>query len=342
MRRTREPTQRYLVPRAPAVASLLGLLGLWLLAFPGCSSTSKAANAGTKVVTKTDEQIFIGDTIEKNFDPNVILKRGEAFFEKEEYPEAIVEYQHFLDLHRSHMLAPYAQFRQGEAHMKMARTIDRDPEPIHKAIAAFEKLRRDYPGSRYEASALEKMQECHDWLAQAHLFVGQFYYRRGSYLAAAHRFELIMQQYPDKKVAPEALYYLAKSYEDLGAKDWADEKRILLAEQYPASELASEGRKLLAKLGDQRPVVAQTKRDERAAENPARAEEAARMSAASTVLSNGLSALQSNDRSTALANGHSGLQPNGHSNGHTPGMRVPTSASGLTSSYISCRIGAWC
>jgi outer membrane protein assembly factor BamD len=151
-----------------------------------------------------------------------------------------------------------------------------------------------------------------------------------------------MQQYPDKKVAPEALYYLAKSYEDLGAKDWADEKRILLAEQYPASELASEGRKLLAKLGNQRPVVAQTKRDERAAENQARAEEAARMSAASTVLSNGLSALQSNDRSTALANGHSGLRPNGHSNGHTPGMRVPTSASGLTSSYISCRIGAWC
>jgi outer membrane protein assembly factor BamD len=302
------------------------MLGFCLLSFPGCSSTSKAANAGTKVVTKTDEQIFIGDTIEKNFDPNVILKRGEAFFDKEEYPEAIVEYQHFLDLHRSHTLAPYAQFRQAEAHMKMAKTIDRDPDPINKAIATFEKLRREFPGSRYESPALEKLQECHDWLAQAHLFVGQFYYRRGSYLAAAHRFELIMQQYPDKKVAPEALYYLAKSYEDLGAKDWADEKLILLAEHYPASEHASEGRKLLAKLDGKRPLVAKADGGKTAAEEPARSEQATVLSAAATV----------------LPNGHSALQPNGHSNGHAPGVGIPAAASGLTSSYISCRIGAWC
>jgi outer membrane protein assembly factor BamD len=324
------------------VASLMGGLGLCLLAFPGCSSTSKAANTGTKVVTKTDEQIFIGDTIEKNFDPNVILKRGEAFFEKEEYPEAIVEYQHFVDLHRSHTLAPYAQFRQAEAHMKMAKTIDRDPDPINKAIATFERLRRDFPGSRYESAALEKIQECHDWLAQAHLFVGQFYYRRGSYLAAAHRFELIMQQYPDKQVAPEALYYLAKSYEDLGAKDWAEDKLILLAEQYPKSELASEGRKLLAKSGGKRPAVAQADGIKPSPEQTARPEPAPVLSAAATVLPNGHSALQPNGQSTLGTNGHSTLQPNGHSNGHMPGVRIPTAAAGLTSSYISCRIGAWC
>ena len=39
----------------------------------------------------------MGDSIKKNYDPNVIMKRGEAFFEKEEYAEAIVEYSHFLD-----------------------------------------------------------------------------------------------------------------------------------------------------------------------------------------------------------------------------------------------------
>jgi outer membrane protein assembly factor BamD len=86
-----------------------------------------------------------------------------------------------------------------------------------------------------------------------HLFVGQFYYRRGSYLAAAHRFEQIIKSYPDKPVAPDALYFLAKSYHDLGADDWARESLVLLAEKYPSSKAASDGNALLAKLGGANP-----------------------------------------------------------------------------------------
>jgi len=226
--------------------------GLMLISFlaTGCSSTPKEKSvAGSKAVGGTDEQIFVGDTIEKNYDPNVIMKRGEAFFDKEEYAEALVEYNHFLDLHKTHILAPYAAFRIGEAHFKMAKSIDRDPEPMNKAITALERMRKDFPGSRYEAQAQQKIQECHDWLAQMHLFVGQFYYRRESYLAAAHRFEQIMKTYPDKPVAPDALYFLAKSYHALGADDWAAENLTLLAERYPTSKAAAEGRPLLAKLG---------------------------------------------------------------------------------------------
>src|SRR3990167_2919233 len=204
-----------------------GLLLVALLAV-GCSSTPKEpAVAGGKAVGGTDEQIFLGDTIEKNYDPNVIMKRGEAFFEKEEYAEALVEYNHFLDLHKTHVLAPYAAFKIGEIHFKKAKSIDRDPEPMQQAITALERMRKDFPGSRYDAQAQQKIQECHDWLAQMHLFVGQFYYRRESYLAAAHRFEQIIKIYPDKPVAPDALYFLALSYHELGADDWAADNLTL-------------------------------------------------------------------------------------------------------------------
>ena len=53
---------------------------LWFAA--GCSSKPKTT-ADAKPVSGTDEQIFLGDTIEKNYDPNVIMKRGEAFLDKE-------------------------------------------------------------------------------------------------------------------------------------------------------------------------------------------------------------------------------------------------------------------
>jgi outer membrane protein assembly factor BamD len=214
----------------------------------GCSSKSKATKSNGQVLSGTDEQIFIGDTIEKNYDPNVIMKRAESFFEKEEYPEAIIEYQHFLDLHRVHTLASYALFKLAESHFKQIKTVDRDPDPVHKALEMYERLRREYPGSRYDADAVERINACHTFIAQTHMFVGQFYYRRDAYLAAAHRFETVVTRYPDMEVAGDALYYLALTYNELGADDWAREKLAALAERFPQNAHASSGRKLLAQL----------------------------------------------------------------------------------------------
>ena len=281
-----------------------------------CSSTPKGDPTAKKALNGTDESIFLGDTIEKNYDPNVIMKRGEAFFEKEEYAEAIVEYNHFLDLHRNHILASYAAFRIGESQMKRAKGIDRDPEPIQKAIESFERLRRDYPGSRYDGQATQKIQDCHDMLAQMHLFVGQFYYRRQSYLAAAHRFEQIMKIYPDKTVAPDALYFLALSYHDLGADDWASEKLTLLAEKYPNNQHSGEGAKLLAKIVKSQPATLIAKKAEPAASVPTP------------------SLSVSEPPRNAPAGGVTPQVANGL-------MRLP-SATALGQGFVNCRLGAWC
>ena len=305
-------------PTLTAVPRLTVAIGLGLAVFcliTACSSTPKTQNTGKKALSGTDEHIFLGDSIKKNYDPNVIMKRGEAFFEKEEYTEAIVEYNHFLDLHRSHILASYAQFRIGESQMKLGKGIQRDPSPVQKALEAFERLRKDFQGSRYDGSALQKIQECHDLLAQTHLFVGEFYYRRGSYLAAAHRFEQIMKLYPDKSVAPDALYFLALSYHDLGADDWASRELTLLAEKYPNSTYSSEGKSLLAKIGGEKP---------------------------STLL-----ALKAEPvpPSSSLAASTPVKQPS------LPAELIPSppsrsfslpSATALGQSFVSCRLGAWC
>src|SRR5919204_6780953 len=116
------------------------VLAMFLLVGPGCSSAPKATKNDGKSLSGTDEQIFLGDTVEKNYDPNVIMKRAESFFEKEEYAEAVIEYQHFLDLHRFHTLAPYAQFKLGESFFKQIKSVDRDMDPVNKAMDSYEKL----------------------------------------------------------------------------------------------------------------------------------------------------------------------------------------------------------
>ena len=295
-------------------------LGLCVAVFSvitACSSTPKNQDTAKKALSGTDEQIFLGDGIKKNYDPNVIMKRGEAFFEREEYAEAIVEYTHFLDLHRTHILASYAVFRIGESQMKLTKGIERDPSPIQKALEAFERVRKDFPGSRYDGPALQKIQECHDLLAQAHLFVGQFYYRRGSYLAAAHRFEQIMKLYPDKSVAPDALYFLALSYHDLGADDWASEKLILLAEKYPSSAQSGDGRSLLAKIGGGEPATLLAQKPE---PTPPSAQSPAPPSRNQPSLTAGLF--------PSIPAGS---------------LRLPSvTATALRQPFVSCRLGAWC
>jgi outer membrane protein assembly factor BamD len=274
-----------------------------------------------KALGGTDEQIFLGDTIENHYHPNVIMKRGEAYFEKEEYAEALVEYKHFLELHRNHVLPPYAAFRIGEIHFKMAKTIDRDPEPMQNAIVAFEQMRKEFPGSRYDRQAQQKLEECREWIAQMHLFVGQFYYRRGSYLAAAHRFEEILKHYPDKPVSAEALYFLAKAYHEMGADDWAREDLVLLEEKYPNSTVSKAGKRLLEKIGGAQPSTLLAQKGE------------------SVPLSDaGPGMVRSNRPAanpTAPAIGTLGIPPSLDSFGGS-------AASTLGEGFTACRVGAWC
>ena len=236
--------------------SLFIAVAVFLTIAAGCSKTSKQVKSDGKPISGTDEQIFIGDTIEKNYDPNVIMKRAESFFDKQDYSEAVIEYQHFLDLHRVHTLGFYAQYKLAESYFKQIKTVDRDPDPVYKALESFEKLRREYPGSRHDGDAVERIRDCHNLIAEAYMLVGKFYYRREAYLAAAHRFDAILKQYPDMEIAGDALYYLALVYDKIGADDWAKERLIALDERFPNNQHAASGRKLLAKLNARQPTEA--------------------------------------------------------------------------------------
>jgi outer membrane protein assembly factor BamD len=318
----------------------------------GCSSTPKNKAAGK--VSATDEQIFIGDTVEKNYDPNVIMKRAETFFDKEEYAEAVIEYQHFLDLHRVHTLASYAQFKLGESHFKMIKTIDRDMEPVRKAQETFEKLLREFPGNKYQGEARDRIRSCHDYLAQAHYFVGKFYLRREAYLAAAHRFESILKEYPEMEVAADATYDLAFTYHAIGADNWAQEKLIALEQQYPNHKHKLESQKLYASLKVTEPATAIARAGSSsdgigsslaASNGPTSSLTASDFAAASLASSNGV----------FLANASAPEQPAqpvmtlaaARVPGGGAGLSVPANSLSPTPAAFSpqttlCRLGAWC
>ncbi|MDH5774977.1 MAG: outer membrane protein assembly factor BamD [Nitrospirota bacterium] len=336
---------------------------LWLLMsltvlFLGCSSTPDPKEATTQDVSSTDEQIFVGDSIEMSYDPNVIMKRAESFFDKESYAEAIVEYKHFLDLHRNHILAPYAQYKIGVSHYKQFRTVDRDPEPLNNAITGFEKLLKEFPASRYEAEAKQTIQTCKEQLVQRHLMVGEFYYKRGSYLAAANRYEKIIKEFPELETTGEAMFHLAKTYQDLGIEEWSQDWLVALIHHYPNSPYHSSAQSLLASLQEDHPTLLAKiphnplPKEYTASRPSASSHEALPPNPNTTVFTNaGIlpgaatshpQTAHSNDQPTSISSCPIGAWCDSQSPQPNPPTPITTTTSSLPTDPKTCKTGEWC
>jgi outer membrane protein assembly factor BamD len=139
---------------------------------------------------------------------------------------------------------------------------------------------------------------------------GIFLLLNAAFLAAAHRFEAILNNYPDMAVAPDALYYLALTYKEIGANQWARDRLVELAQRYPDNKHKRQSHTLIAELD--------TKiKDEAVA--------------------------------VASANGSNGqthatlpLAPFGQPPSATGAALQPASNSDSSSKGLLCRIGLWC
>jgi outer membrane protein assembly factor BamD len=113
-------------------------------------------------------------------------------------------------------------------------TVDRDPSPAYVVVREMRKLLEKYPKSGYEELARKYISICTDWIAEYELYVARFYYKKGSYRAAAGRCEKLLKDYPESRSDKDALYYAGLSYMELGEKDLSRARFETLAAKYPA------------------------------------------------------------------------------------------------------------
>jgi outer membrane protein assembly factor BamD len=181
-------------------------------------------------------------------DPLVLLSRADKLFDKKNYLEAALTYERFLELHRLHKQADYAQFRLGLSHLKQFRSIDRDVEPVTKALKAFQLFQAKYPDSLYAAEVRTHLTTCRRELAGSELAIGRFYYRQGSYPAAISRLEGLVKEYGDLPVAEPALFLLGQAYAESGKDEQARQRLEQLITQYPDSTYQQRAKDRLARL----------------------------------------------------------------------------------------------
>lgn len=235
-----------------AARKMIGVLAVsaMLAVAVGCATRNDPLGADIRKalgVTKNSAE-ETKDSLERNYDPKVILKRAEALYQREEYIEAAGEYQHFLDLHPLHQWADYAQLKLGMSYFKQFTTIDRDSEPVQKALESFQKLMTTYPNTQYADEAQKRIADCRDRLARHQFYVGHFYYKQEAYPAAIYRFEQILATYPNDPIAADVLYYLALSYEQQGKAEQAVTRLQDLITKFPKSHYQNKARQVLVRL----------------------------------------------------------------------------------------------
>ena len=138
------------------------------------------------------------------------LKIADAHYQREEYEEAIFEYENFERLHPRNEAIPYVIYQIGRCYFDQIDTTDRDQTSARKAFEAFQRLQKQFPEDQYARRSEEHISKALKSLAGNTYYIGEFYYRTKHYKAALRRFMSLISDYPDVGYHQQALEYIAK------------------------------------------------------------------------------------------------------------------------------------
>lgn len=145
--------------------------------------------------------------------PKAKLLLADSYFfgSTNNYPEAQVEYQSFLNYFPRSDKRDYALYHIALCHYASIESADRDQAETKKALETFQQLLKESPGSTYAEQAKTKVTQCWRRIAEHELLVGIFYVNTYNYPAAENRLKGLLQAYPEYVDRERAYFYLGEA-----------------------------------------------------------------------------------------------------------------------------------
>ncbi len=164
------------------------------------------------------------------------LMSAYASYKRDDYDEAIIGVERFIELHPGSRDAAYAYYLKGVSYYEQISDVHRDQKMTELAREALEDVIRRYPDTKYGRDARAKLDLVHDQLAGKEMAVGRYYQKRREYLSAINRFRKVLRDFQTTTHVPEALLRLTESYLSLGITDEAQMAAAVLGHNFPGSE----------------------------------------------------------------------------------------------------------
>lgn len=173
-----------------------------------------------------------------------MLMKAFAYYQSNDYEEAVGAVDQFVALHPGNKDAAYAYYLKAMCFYERIRDVGRDQEFTDNAVAALTDVIRRYPDTEYALDARLKLDLTYDHLAGKEMYIGRFYLRENKHIAAINRFKTVITTYQTTSHVPEALHRLVEAYMELGIVSEARSAAAVLGYNYPGSRWYSDSYRL--------------------------------------------------------------------------------------------------
>lgn len=162
-----------------------------------------------------------------------------AHYRYNELPAAMRSADNFIKLHPRSPHLDYAYYMRGM--IRSAESIgfiaqflpidltQRDTGYGESAFANFQEFVQAFPDSPYAPDARQRMIALRNDLAMENIHIARYYMRRGAYLGAANRAQLVLDHFPQTPAVNQALEIMNKAYTALDMKEQAQNAQEVLA-----------------------------------------------------------------------------------------------------------------
>ena len=164
------------------------------------------------------------------------LMAAYSHYQINEYDDAIVSLDRYIQLHPSNPDAPYAYYLKGLCYYEQISDVGRDQRMTELALKTLKELVARFPNSVYARDANLKLDLTTDHLAGKEMEVGRYYLNQEQYLAAINRFRNVVTNYETTTHVPEALHRLTDAYTALGMTAESQKAAAVLGHNCPGSD----------------------------------------------------------------------------------------------------------
>ncbi len=175
-----------------------------------------------------------------------------AQYQTNDFTSALIEADRFTRLNSDHPNIDYAWYIRAMSYYELflanrgilgkGDPANRSPEQGKRAFSALTDYSSRFPESDHRAEALAAMVVLKDALARHELIVADYYIRRGAWLAAAERAQVVVEHYPGVSAIADAYVVLIEAYRALDLKE--DQAIVLdkLTTEFPDHATLKSGR----------------------------------------------------------------------------------------------------